>query len=62
MAVLSIMFTGTDIARNTFMIEDEDIDKEVLMNNDGSSPLRGRMNGSAFELGRKEQENPGVIT
>ena len=54
------MFTSTDIAL-TFMIEDEDIDKEVLMNNDGSSPLRGRMNGSSFELGRQEQENPGVI-
>ena len=36
--------------------------EEVLMNDDGSSTLRGRMNGSSFELGRQEQENPGVIT
>mmetsp|Transcript_37386 Transcript_37386/g.67228 ORF Transcript_37386/g.67228 Transcript_37386/m.67228 type:complete len:415 (-) Transcript_37386:81-1325(-) len=46
----------------TFMIEDEDIDEEILMNNDGASPLRGRMSGSSLELGRQEQENSGVIT
>eukprot|EP00571_Detonula_confervacea_P007491 CAMPEP_0172316452 /NCGR_PEP_ID=MMETSP1058-20130122/28265_1 /TAXON_ID=83371 /ORGANISM="Detonula confervacea, Strain CCMP 353" /LENGTH=403 /DNA_ID=CAMNT_0013030761 /DNA_START=188 /DNA_END=1399 /DNA_ORIENTATION=- len=46
----------------TFKIDDEDIDEEVLMNINGSSPLRERsIHGPPLELGEREEGNPGVI-
>lgn len=45
----------------SFKIDDEDSDEEVLMNTRGPSPLRERTNGSALELDKQEEENPGLI-
>jgi len=44
-----------------FKIEDEDIDDDVLMSIDGSSPLRGRTNGLPLEVDEREEVNPGLI-
>lgn len=44
----------------TFTIDDGDIDEEVLMGMNGSSPLRGHVNGSPFELD-KDQEDIRII-